>query len=318
MKIKYNKWPWYIIAGLLSLCGCNDDDNNWQPGEMTNIVQQIYFTSEDPEKIELIPGETRSYNFTLSRADSIGDISVPLTVSGDTNLFDFPSTAEFTAGNMETQITVTFTGTDKSNAYNLNVGIQEGSYNSPYTSFSTSVTINISVAKWILFAQNVRFSETDVSYPAPLFPQTFTLDLYQIEGQEKYSFFNFMTGVNLTFTLKKCSGEENSQKGITYYMEPEGGSYGTDYYGDPAWFFDTGQGEISCPLYREGIEGYLNWGLLYVNEADQSYYSCKINFTTRTGELYGYFVQYDDNGNYTSTYPYLTFSWTETDEIQVE
>lgn len=305
MKIKYNIPVWCMAVGFLLMTGCSDDDDKWAPGEAAEAVSQISFSSDNPSTAEINPGEEKSYTLTLTREDAAEAVSVPLVVDGAEE-FEVPATANFAAGETETQITVRFKGTETSGSYNCTISIPEGPYNSPYSSLTTTTEIKLSVIRWVLYAKNVLFHDGDDAYPAPLF-NDFYLDLYKADGKELYRFENFMDGYNLDFTL-------NVYKGDTYYIEPENGCYGYDYYGYPAWFFGSTASD-SYPLYSSGMfpDNFLDYCFLYVNDEDYT----TINFNTRTGLIYGYFNWYDMQGNYINyEYPYFEFSWTEADEVQ--
>lgn len=309
MKLKYNIAMWCMAAGLFPLAGCSDEEDTWTPGPESQVAYQVYFTEENPTTVELEPGDSYSYNLTLSREESSEAADVPLVASGDTDLFEVPTSVHFDAGQEQTVVTVNFKGAENSEEYVCSLGIPEGTYNSAYTSLTTSIDIHVEVAKWVLYVQNVHFTDND-GWPASLIPD-FHCDLMKVEGKEKYRFVNFMgAGIDLSFTLK-----ENEDYDSYYFMQPIGGSYGTEYYGSDAWFFDTNAGEDSFPIYpAEGFAGqYLDWCFLYVNSG----YDTCISFKNRWGDFYGYMEVHDaSTGDYLNyEYFYLEFSWSKSDVV---
>lgn len=300
MKLKYNMIAWCMAAGFLSLTACDDEDN-WTPGESAVNVDQVYFTDENPESIEIEPGETRSYTFTLMRGNSSEAVSVPLTVSGAAE-FEVPSTVEFAEGETEKQITVNFTGAESSDTYKCKIVIPEGMYNSPYTSLTNMIEIEVSVAKWVLFARGVRFTSN--------YLPGFTADLYKVEGKERYRFVELFVGLDLNFTV------EETETAGKFSLYPEGGYNGVDPYNVSAWYFGAGSDDDDYfSIYPKGYDGYyLYWAYMYTDRGGYDY--TYINFNKRKGLLtmcyYVYDIATDDYID--GGYDYLNFEWDELEE----
>lgn len=288
-----------MAAGFLSLTGCSDDDDNWVPGEKTEVVNQICFSNQDPAIVEVEPGEEKTYTLTLSREDATDAVSVPLVADGSSE-FKVPATADFAAGEAETQITVKFAGAETSGNYNCKISIPDGEYNSPYTSLSTSIEIRLSIAKWELMAQGVKFTSTNGWLP------DFSADLYKVDGQERYRFVELFTGQNLTFGLQEA------QKSGRYNIFPEGGFNGIDAWEtSTAWYFGKGSAdEDFFKIYPKNYEGYY---LFYCSIYTGDYYAgTYIDFNKKKGcIMMDYYVYEQSTDNYTGNggYDYLNFNW---------
>lgn len=301
MKQIYDRFAWCILAGLLSLTGCNGEDNDWTPGERADIAFQVYFTAGDPETAEIDLQQEKVYTLALSRDDVSSAVSVPVLLEGSPE-FEVSATAEFAAGEGETTVDVTFRGTDTPGVYSCTVSIPEGTYNSPYTSRTTKTGITLRVPDWQLYASNVKIKD----YYNAFFTESWYADLYK-DG-DRYRLEGFMSNYNLVFTL----GEEVEDLATYYYIYPSDGSNGNDYYGAEAWFFDREQGGESFPLYHDLLpqDNYLDGCLLYTTDSYTA-----ISFENRKGWLFGYFEVYDGDGNYVNYgYPYFYLSWKESDE----
>ena len=300
MKRTYDRIAWCMLAGLLSLTGCGDDDN-WAPGERADVASQVFFTSGNPETVEIDLQQEKVYTFVLSRDNASEAASVPIVIEGSPE-FEIPATAEFAAGEDDTTVAVTFKGTNVPGVFTCKVSIPEGAYNSPYTSRTTQVDITLRVPDWQLYASNVNITD----YYNNLFAEPYYADLYK-DG-DRYRLEGFMSNYNLVFTI----GAEVNDLPTYYYVYPSDGSNGNDYYGKEAWFFDSKQGEESFPLCNDLLPqgNYLDSGILYTTTSYTS-----ISFEDRIGWLAGYFEVYDSEGNYVSyAYPYFYLSWNESDE----
>lgn len=296
-----------MAAMLLLFAGCGDDDDNWAPGEAVEVIDQVYFISENPETEDLEVNTTASYTLTLTRGNNAEALALPLVSSGDTDLFDIPSTANFAAGENTTDITVTFKGSDTSGTYLCSIGIAEGSYNSPYTSLNTMIDIEQRICNWQVYVSDLAITD----YYGDTFPSTYYVDLERDGELNSYRLKGFMSNYDLVFSLVEY--EDGSGK---YYIYPENGSSGTDDYGYEVWAFDAELGTTSYPLYHDLLDGsYLDYGCIYTGD-DYGY--TYINFSWRSGYIYGAFYQYDSDGNGVGwKYPYLYLSWTADDETEL-
>lgn len=198
MKQIYDRFAWCIMAGLLSLTGCSDEDNGWTPGERADVAFQVYFTTGDPETTEIDLQHEKVYTLALSRDDVSDAVSVPVLLEGSPE-FEVSATAEFAAGEGETTVDVTFRGTDTPGVYSCTVSIPEGAYNSPYTSRTTKTGITLRVPDWQLYASNVKISD----YGSAIFNEPYYVSLYQ-DG-DRYRLEGFMSNYNLVSPwVRRC------------------------------------------------------------------------------------------------------------------
>lgn len=292
---------------LLLLAGCGDDSDNWSPGPDADVINQVYITTESIETEELRMGATCSYTLSLSRMDDTEALTLPLAVSGDIDVFDVPSTVDFAAGEKDIDITVTFKGSETVGAYSCSIGIAEGSYNSPYTSYTTSVDIEQRVSNWQLYISNLMISD----YDGYFFPSAYATELERDGDLNRYRITGFMSNYDLVFELvasKTYAGQ--------YNIYPEGGSEGKDYYNYDAWYFDDEAGQASYPIYHDLLgDNHFDYSYIYIGDDMGGTF---INPSLRYGYIYGSFYLYDSNDEYTNTqqYLYLYLSWTANDETE--
>lgn len=296
-----------MVAMFLLFAGCSDDDDNWSPGQAVEVIDQVYFISENPNTEDLEVNEATSYTLTLMRGNDAEALALPLVASGDTDLFDIPSTADFAAGEKTADITVTFKGSEASGTYLCEIGIAEGSYNSPYTSFKTVVGIDQRICDWQVYVSGLAITD----YYGDIFPTAYQVDLERDGELNSYRLKGFMSNYDLTFRLVEY--EDGSGK---YYIYPEKGSSGTDSYGYEVWAFDDELGATSYPLYHDLLDGgHLDYACIYTGD-DYGY--TYVNPTWQSGYIYGVFYHYDGDGNGIGwKYPYLYLSWTADDETEL-
>ena len=306
MKPKYNIAAWCMMAGVLSLAGCNNEEDTWTPGEETEVAYQVYFTCENPKAEDLDPSETSSYTLTLTRENDAEALTLPLEATGDIDVFDVPSTVDFAAGEKDATILVAFKGSENSGTYSCSVNIAPGKYNSPYTSFTTSIDISQRICNWQVYVSDLRIND----YYNEALPSSYTVDLERDGNTNRYRLKGFMSNYDLAFGIT-----ENENVSNQYYIYPEGGSIGTDANGDYVWAFDDELGQTEYPLYHDLLNGgYLDYGCIFVG-SDYGY--TYINFANREGMIYGCFYLYGNNGSGGWVYPYFMLSWKASDETEL-
>ncbi len=94
----------FALAALFSVAvSCNDEDD-YKPAEPVS-GPQVFFSPDLASTIELSEDAT-SFEVGLLRADTSESISLPLTVSGETDKFDIPTLVSFAAGAESATLTI--------------------------------------------------------------------------------------------------------------------------------------------------------------------------------------------------------------------
>jgi hypothetical protein len=278
-----------LLAALVMTGWACSDDDDWTPGPVVES-NQVSFTTGSPDQVEIYPNSTCDFSFTLTRDDATTAVSVPLSVSDPEN-YSCPSTVEFAAGEASKDIQISFKGNSEAGVYDCTVEIPEGAFNSPYTAKTSSITLSVLVAKWVLVIDKVRF------YGASILSDWYA-PLYQLEGQDLYRFVGFMQNYDLTFKLNPETGE----------MSPQGGSWDGDY-----WCFSPDQWE-SYPLYLNEEEAYIDYCALYAPTGqgyNKIYPQGDPNYDgAKWGMITPYYSKYKLDGTLiNSAYEYVYMDW---------
>ena len=127
--MKINKIFLLATMALVSMgiASCSSDDD-YAPGKPAGS-NDVYFTHEAHQALDL---SATSFTITLGRADAGSAISVPLTQRQVDPVFTVPATAEFAAGQTETEVTIQMSAEAQPfTDYQLRLAIPE-EYTSPY------------------------------------------------------------------------------------------------------------------------------------------------------------------------------------------
>lgn len=201
--MKINKIFMLATMALVSMgiASCSSDDD-YAPGKPAGS-NDVYFTNEASQAIEL---SATSFTITLGRADAGSAISVPLVQRQVASVFTVPATAEFAAGQTETEVTIQVSSeAEPFTDYQLRLAIPE-EYTSPYKAGDPKMVpeLNIFVHKedYVLYAtgtfnENVLFGnswEQTIEYSA-------TLDVFRMPGV-------FASGANWYFLWNEKSGDD--------------------------------------------------------------------------------------------------------------
>lgn len=201
--MKINKIFMLATMALVSMgiASCSSDDD-YAPGKPAGS-NDVYFTNEASQAIDL---SATSFTITLGRADAGSAISVPLVQRQVASVFTVPATAEFAAGQTETEVTIQVSSeAEPFTDYQLRLAIPE-EYTSPYKAGDPKMVpeLNIFVHKedYVLYAtgtfhENVLFGnswEQTIEYSA-------TLDVFRMPGV-------FASGTNWYFLWNEKSGDD--------------------------------------------------------------------------------------------------------------
>lgn len=142
----------YALAATVLLTGCSDEET-YTSGEQENPdCYGVYFPSQaNIADLELDPADEPSISFTVRRAKSEGEITVPITVSSAQGDDIFEATEiEFADGQEETTFVISFPDTEVGTTYTCEVNVDDPLYASIYTERSTGFSFSITRVKWVL------------------------------------------------------------------------------------------------------------------------------------------------------------------------
>lgn len=95
-----------VLIGMVTMYSCQDDASDYKPAEKVDS-EQVYFPSTNTASIKLSSLET-SFDIAVARVKTDNAITVPLTITGDTDLYNFPSSVNFKQGESTAVITLTY------------------------------------------------------------------------------------------------------------------------------------------------------------------------------------------------------------------
>ena len=144
-----------MISGgvfLLLFSACTEDYPEREPSPVTpaNCVG-AYFPSSNIQSYELDPADPTSFQVTVSRTNTSGAASVPISVvSNPDNVFSVPANVEFASGAETATISVSFTDAAIGTNYTLEIEVEGEQYVDHYTEIEGFPTIAVSVirVKW--------------------------------------------------------------------------------------------------------------------------------------------------------------------------
>ncbi len=102
------KYSMALLALAVAVASCSDssDDNDYSPATVSG--PQVYFSNTLASQYEISAKET-SFPISIARYDSVGNISVPLTVTmSEGSILNVPATVDFADGKASAEITVTY------------------------------------------------------------------------------------------------------------------------------------------------------------------------------------------------------------------
>ena len=234
--MKINKIFMLATMALVSMgiASCSSDDD-YVPGKPAGS-NDVYFTHEAHQALDL---SATSFTITLGRADAGSAISVPLTQRQFDPVFTVPATAEFAAGQTETEVTIQISAEAQPfTDYQLRLAIPE-EYTSPYKEehpyFQPELNILVHKEDYkdyakVLYDDQFWYEESwedVIQYSA-------TLDLYRIAPFAKgfWMYYKIKEGESITV----CNNE-----GKTYTGAIATGLY-HNTYGDLSATWDTSSG----------------------------------------------------------------------------
>lgn len=153
MKKIFSKSSLLLMAVVsLGLTACTDEYEYEGPGQPDAAdLNAVYFADGGSmsDVIEVDPKEEKALNVTLKRANSAGELSLPVeVVVNDSNIFQ-TETVVFADGAAEATLKVSFPDAKESVVYNFKVRVPS-QYVPQYTNFegTAEYSASVTVAKW--------------------------------------------------------------------------------------------------------------------------------------------------------------------------
>lgn len=284
------------LAAGLTLTACDDDDD-YSPAAAES-GSQVYFHNEIETEIEIDPTAT-SFTIDLYRANTEGDITVPITAEGvEGTIYTIPSSVTFADGEGTAGLVVSYNPDDISYGEYVDITLTiDGDYTTAY-GYST-VTLTVGVTAWgewgywnadgtCDYVYTIFFGGTDGGLDF-LYRQNFIYtNLYQ------FKIVNCMYGVDLTL-------DYDSETGIVAVSEPTSTDYYYDSYGEYVYLCDYN-------YYWETIRGYT------LGEDFSGVYG---EFDTETGIIAIPVVYYISLGYFGADYEYIYIGGYDNPDLTV-
>ncbi len=277
------------MFGLLmffAFTSCGDDDK-YSAGEPTDAASpQAYFEAASEDGV-VEPGVTHDYTCTVKRSNTSSAVTVPITASGDTELFTYPEAVTFAEGQESATFTVKFKGSEEEKSVSIVFLIDEdctGIYSSGSIEYTLSVDVS---SKWKIYDATLSFVDSYDATIVPFASQSVKVRLN--EEDRMITINNFLnSGYPLTFTYDEY-GDITFDYNCVWYDNSNYAYF--CYYGEDGWsvfptLYPDGKTEISymdfCPNYW-----FDSYSYNFVNFADK-----KITF------MYSYFIWPNDDWEY--------------------
>ncbi|MCM1301182.1 MAG: hypothetical protein NC226_05630 [Bacteroides cellulosilyticus] len=166
----------YVLAAGLLFAGCSDDETYTAGTQENPDCYGVYFPSQtNIADLELDPADEPALSFTVRRAKSEGEITVPVTITSKQGENIFEATAiEFADGQEETTFVISFPDTEVGTTYMCEVDIDDPLYASTYTERSTGFSFTVTRVKWVLVTG--PNGETTGKWRDDLFSSLFGID----------------------------------------------------------------------------------------------------------------------------------------------
>lgn len=206
----------FLLAAMaitgFAFTSCSDDDD-FEPGKQAGSYN-VYFVDEANKALDL---SATSFTITVGRSDASGALSVPLKQVQVSSMFTVPATAEFAAGQKETEVTIGISSeAEPFTDYQLRLAIPE-EYTSPYVQQDYVPELNIAVYKEDYKDYANVYYYDDFWYEEgwdDVIQYSQTLDLYRIAPwvEGVWTYFKIKEGESITV----CNSEGKTYTGATF------------------------------------------------------------------------------------------------------
>lgn len=278
-----------MLIGMTTVYSCQEDAPDYTPAEKIDS-EQVYFPTINSSKIALSSIEN-SYDIVISRVKTDKAITVPLTVTGESGLYNIPSSVNFAEGESSASIKVSYdvdeVGFD--NFSDLSISFNED-FGTPYGASEYSFEIGIP-APWKSLGEGIYVDDyVTIWFGAPN-------DQQKVEIQEhelRPGLFRLVNPYGEAYPSNDPGDwdesqdwyfEINAEDPTAVYIDlQEVGmdwGYGMFSFGSIAWL-EMSKGKTLEDVKAEGLTGTFEDGVI----------------TFPAGKLLGKMADYNDGGMY--------------------
>ena len=278
---------------LFGLMACDNNDEDWIPGEAVKGTISVYFSSANESAIISTPEEfaaNPTFTLTLKRSDATGAIAVPIEVETNEGNFQVPDKAEFADGVAETSLTINFSQIENFKTCALKLRVSEV-YANPYAQQDGLDYYNgtVLVSQWTKIVENASFAFSSL-YPAVQSP------IYHLEGVNRFRIENFLgSSYDLVFRLEGSKVQADDPATWEGELYPLSNAY-WDEYG--YWW-----------LMNDAADDYAMWEIAGLPIANIEFYYgtgySTFSYSAKSLKLTPYVYQDDTNGGWN----YITATW---------
>jgi hypothetical protein len=145
-----NKILFTLAGALLLFTACEEQIADRDPSPvMAANCQGVFFPATNAAIVEMEPSEPTQISIAIARSKSDAAITVPVTAEiNDGNVFVFPATVAFAAGQTETTFTVTFPSAAEGTSYNLKLTVAGEEFVDQYSAGVPYLATNVTRVKW--------------------------------------------------------------------------------------------------------------------------------------------------------------------------
>jgi len=265
---------------MASSYSCSDDE--YSPGEPSDPNSiAAFFPSSNPDLFLLKITDNYEVKIKISRLKTDKAVTVPLKVLKKDEALQIPASAEFPAGEAESEITITFPSAEPGNHY-FSLLIEGKEFVDQYAIVDgfSQFDCTVNIEKWDVFASDVIFQFADFFEPQKA-------DILKQEGVNRYKIVNYLsTGHDFIFSV-----------GSAMNIIPEGGRLSGSY-----WYFSSGKTPAS-PTPISGHEGKTITDFFIYIPANANF--SFMNIEEKKGCFYHY-NYYNNGGN---GYIKYNFTW---------
>ena len=196
------------VVAVLALVSCQKEDNPYTPGEPANSNgYNVYFSAENPSSF-VIGLSDNQFTIIVDRENGGSALSVPIECSSESDIFNFPASIDFAAGEITKEITISFSGADPFVSYSFELKIPE-EYTNPYKLVEGYPAFSASMLQ-----EDYKVVATGTWYDDFWTGETWAQELEYSELQDMYRFSNVWDeGYGFTFKWDKSTNKFSSLPG---------------------------------------------------------------------------------------------------------
>ena len=283
-----------LFVAVLCFTACDGKNTDYEPGAPTEASDtKVYFSSSNSADFIEEPGVRDSVIVYLTRTNTQGALSVPITVKTADQALTLPATAEFADGEETAEYIVRFNDDAlvANQSYKFSVAVDE-KYADHYTAASGTANYSAYVmdATWNQYTENTQFTWS-VNGTTYTFKDS---EFYRLGTTTRYKLTNFLgSGLDLVFS---CKDTDTALVGLNNTT-----TFADGYYAGFIFWDDDKNEDASWTVGDKTISE-----LAIFNTYGSSVYSF-VNFNTGKGQFCTYYTTYAD-GTY-EYYNYINFTF---------